>query len=255
VTDKILEFTGIQKSFGGVRVIDDVSFDVVRGSRSALIGPNGSGKTTTFNLISGVYEVDAGHVRVGGVDITSRPAHERVRFGLARSFQNIRLMPHLSPVENVMLGQYGRGKGWFSKLAPITSFPRSRRYEQALAALADAGLAEFRDRRVSDLPYGVQKRIEVVRALAARPELLLLDEPAAGLNPKETNDLRQLLERICESGVTLLVIEHDMGFVKNLCDHVVVLNFGRKIAEGTLDDVRKNTEVLEAYLGSEHEDA
>ncbi len=255
MTDAILQLAKLRKQFGGVLVIDDVSFAVARGSRTALIGPNGSGKTTTFNLISGVYPLDGGRICVDGVEITRRAAHERVRHGLARSFQNIRLMPHLSPVENVMLGQYGRGDGVLARFAPVTSFPRSRRYKEALAALADAGLAAFKDRRVSDLPYGVQKRIEVVRALAAQPKLLLLDEPAAGLNPRETEDLRGLLEKICAAGVTLLVVEHDMSFVKHLCDRVVVLNFGRKIAEGSLDDVRKSPEVLDAYLGREHDDA
>ena len=236
-------------------VIDGVSLSVRSGGRTALIGPNGSGKTTTFNLISGVYPVNSGTIRVAGEDITALAAHKRVTCGLARSFQNIRLMPHLSPVENVMLGQHSRARGLLGRLGLVTARPRSRWYGEAEHALADAGLSGFNNRAVSELPYGVQKRIEVVRALVAQPRLLLLDEPAAGLNPRETAELRGLLEQVSERGVTLLVVEHDMAFVRTLCDHVVVLNFGRKIAEGTLDEVRRNREVLDAYLGRDDADA
>jgi branched-chain amino acid transport system ATP-binding protein len=247
VTVPVLTLDGVAKSFGGLRVIDDVSFQVPEGSRTALIGPNGSGKTTTFNLISGIYEADAGAIRLRGDDVTAMAPHRRARLGIARSFQNIRLMPHLSVIENVMLGQHSRAGGLLAKLTPLAR--AGRWVGEAKRLLDDAGLASYEDQIVSDLPYGIQKRIEVVRAMAAQPRLLLLDEPAAGLNPRETAELRDLLERAVARNVTLLVIEHDMSFVHKMCDSVIVLNFGRKIAEGPLDEVRRDPAVLDAYLG------
>ena len=238
-----LSVSDVSKAFGGLTVIDRVSFDVPRGSRTALIGPNGAGKSTLFNLISGVYSVDQGRIVALGQDITKLPLARRIGVGIARSFQNIRLMPHLSTLENVMLGEHHLSSPW--------SLARGQRAsERARAALADAGLGTYPGQVVADLPYGVQKRIEVVRALMAKPGLMLLDEPAAGLNSGETHELGALLERVSASGVTLVVVEHDMPFVKHLCDHVVVLNFGRKIFEGSPQNVRKDAAVLEAYLGS-----
>ena len=242
MADAILRLEGVSKSFGGLKVIDDVGFEVRRGSRTALIGPNGAGKTTVFNLVSGVYPTDAGALRMEGEDITALPARLRISRGIARSFQNLRLMPHLSTVENVMLGEHWRA-------SPL-SLARGRRSARAAeAALADAGLGTYPGQVVSTLPYGIQKRIEVVRALLAEPRLLLLDEPAAGLNTAETDALRALLERASARGITLLVVEHDMRFVRRLCDHVVVINFGRRIFEGTPDEVHRDPGVREAYLG------
>ncbi len=242
MSDAALALDQVHKSFGGLKVIDDVTFEVRGGSRTALIGPNGAGKTTVFNLISGIYPVDRGRIRAGGADITAVPARNRVRHGLARSFQNIRLMPHLSTVENVMLGEHARRP----PLSPV----RGRKAQaRAVAALGDAGLGTYPGEVVANLPYGIQKRIEVVRATLAEPSVLLLDEPAAGLNTAETEALRLLLERINARGVTLLVVEHDMNFVRTLCDHVVVLNFGRKIFEGSFDQVHGNQGVRDAYLG------
>jgi branched-chain amino acid transport system ATP-binding protein len=240
----VLELENISKSFGGLKVIDQVSFSVRPGSRTALIGPNGAGKTTVFNLVSGVYAPDQGAIRMEGGDITALPARLRIRRGIARSFQNVRLMPHLSTVENVMLGEHWRASPF--------SLTRSRSaVRTAEAALAEAGLGTYPGQVVSTLPYGVQKRIEVVRALAAKPRLLMLDEPAAGLNTAETTELRALLERASGQGITLLVVEHDMNFVRRLCDHVVVLNFGRKIFEGTPAAVHADPGVREAYLGAQ----
>ena len=243
MADAILSIRGLSKSFGGLKVIDDVSFDVRRGSRTALIGPNGAGKTTVFNLISGAYSVDGGTIGLEREDITALPARLRIGRGLARSFQNVRLMPHLSTVENVMLGEHWRS-------SPLELARGRRAGTRAAKALADAGLDTYPGQVVSTLPYGIQKRIEVVRALAAEPKLLLLDEPAAGLNTVETTALRALLERASSRGITLLVVEHDMNFVKQLCDHVVVLNFGRKIFEGTPEEVHRDRGVREAYLGA-----
>jgi branched-chain amino acid transport system ATP-binding protein len=242
MSEAILSVQEVSKSFGGLTVIDHVSFSVRRGSRTALIGPNGAGKTTIFNLVNGVYPPDQGTIVLEGQDITHLPPRRRIARGLARSFQNVRLMPHLSTIENVMLGEHWR-------VSPL-SFARGRKAERAArAALDDAGLDTYPGQVVSNLPYGIQKRIEVVRALAAEPRLLLLDEPAAGLNTAETEALRALLERTSTRGTTLLVVEHDMQFVRRLCDHVVVLNFGRKIFEGTPEAVHSDPGVREAYLG------
>ena len=247
----VLAVTGLHKSFGGLKVIDEVSFDVARGSRTALIGPNGAGKTTIFNLLTGVYPVDAGSVVLAGSDITDIPSKDRVVHGMSRSFQNIRLMPHLSTVENVMLGQHARAHSLGQLLFPLGLVARNRWRAEAEAALAEAGLDSYPGEVVANLPYGVQKRIEVVRAMISRPELLLLDEPAAGLNDVETRQLQALLEQVSAIGVTILVVEHDMHFVRNLCDHVVVLNFGRKIFEGSPEEVHRSPVVLEAYLGTD----
>ena len=238
-----LRLESVSKAFGGLQVIENLDFTVATGSRTALIGPNGAGKTTVFNLISGVYVPDSGRIMIGEVDTANVPAGKRIGLGLARSFQNIRLMPHLSAIENVMLGEHHRR-------SPLSAAWGRRATEHARAALADAGLDAFDGMVVSELPYGIQKRIEVVRALLAEPSLLLLDEPAAGLNGAETDDLRRLLERVSARGVTILVVEHDMPFVHSFCNHVVVLNFGRKIYDGDNDGVRRDPAVLEAYLGS-----
>jgi branched-chain amino acid transport system ATP-binding protein len=250
----ILTLHNVSKHFGGLCVIEDLSFSVRRGSRTALIGPNGAGKTTVFNLVTGVSSIDAGSMLLDGVDISRIPSRRRIHHGVARNFQNIRLMPHLSALENVLVGQQCRNGGWRGVLQPVNLVPGNRWKEEARGALAAAGRAPEERATVGSLPYGVQKRIELVRALMAKPRLLLLDEPAAGLNPAETDALRRHLAAICgEGGITLLVVEHDMHFVGALCEQVVVLNFGRKIAEGTPDEVREHPLVREAYLGVETE--
>ena len=246
----ILMLDKVRKNFGGLAVVEDLSFSVRRNVCTGLIGPNGAGKTTVFNLITGVYPIDAGRILLDGADITRVPSRRRIHHGIARNFQNIRLMPHLSAIENVMVGQHCRNSGLFGNLQPVTLSPRNRWREEARAALAEAGLEHYERGAVRGLPYGVQKRIELVRALMAKPRLLLLDEPAAGLNSAETAALRELLARLCrQRGITLLVVEHDMHFVGALCDEVVVLNFGRKIAEGRPEAMRENALVKEAYFG------
>jgi branched-chain amino acid transport system ATP-binding protein len=247
----LLDVDGLTKSFGGLKVIEDLTFTVHAGDRVALIGPNGAGKTTAFNLITGVYPVDSGRIVLDGADITHVPSRKRIRFGLARTFQNIRLMPHLTAIENVMIAQNARNGSAFGMLQPVNLLPGNRWRTEARAALADAGLGEYADQTTGTLPYGVQKRIELIRALAARPRMLLLDEPAAGLNPAESDALRHHLERVSDTGVTLLVVEHDMHFIGAFCRKVVVLNFGCKIAECTPQEAHGNLAVREAYLGTE----
>jgi ABC-type branched-subunit amino acid transport system ATPase component len=248
--DTILTLDNISKQFGGLRVIDDLTFSVRRGGCTGLIGPNGAGKTTVFNLITGVFRIDTGRILLDGTDIARVPSRRRIRHGIARNFQNIRLMPHLSAIENVLIGQHCRNPGLRGALQPVNLMPRNRWREQARAALADSGLAAYERASVGSLPYGIQKRIELVRALMAEPRLLLLDEPAAGLNTQETALLREQLDAIRRSrDLTLLVVEHDMHFVGALCERVVVLDFGRKIAEGTPDEIREHRQVREAYLG------
>jgi branched-chain amino acid transport system ATP-binding protein len=248
--DPILSLRGLAKSFGGLSVIHDVSFDVARGGRTALIGPNGAGKTTLFNLLSGVHPLNGGSVTLQGDRIDTLPARKRISAGLSRSFQNIRLMPHLSVVENVMLGQHCQAGGLAGLLTPIGWMRNHRLRKAAIEQMRAAGLDVDPDAQVSSLPYGTRKRIEVLRALMSRPKVLMLDEPAAGLNPRETADLSAFLKRSTQDGLTLLVVEHDMAFVHDLCDHTVVLNFGRLIFDGPTEGVRNDPAVREAYLGS-----
>jgi branched-chain amino acid transport system ATP-binding protein len=249
--EPVLTLENLSKSFGGLQVLRDLSFEVRRGEATALIGPNGAGKTTVFNVVSGVYAPTSGRILLNGRDITGVPSRRRVGHGIARSFQNVRLMSHLSVVENLIVGQHVQASGLFDLLTPFRIIPNHRWRLSARDALAEAGLAAYADETVAALPYGIRKRIDLVRATLAGASLLMLDEPAAGLNPTETNALRMHLDLLMSRGVTLLVVEHDMHFIGHVCDHVVVLNFGEKIAEGTLTAVQRDPRVRAAYLGAE----
>jgi branched-chain amino acid transport system ATP-binding protein len=250
LVEPALALDGVTKRFGGLAVTEDIRFDVPVGARMALIGPNGAGKTTLFNLISGVYKIDAGRILLGGRAIHDLPPRKRVRAGLSRSFQNIRLMPHLSVVENIMLGQHTLASDLRSLLSPLAWQRSSAWRAQAEDSMRRAGIDVDPDAPVSGLPYGLRKKIEVVRALMSRPRLLMLDEPAAGLNPRETAELSAFLKAVAWEGLTLLVVEHDMSFVHDLCDRTVVLNFGRMIYDGPTQGVQDDAQVREAYLGS-----
>jgi branched-chain amino acid transport system ATP-binding protein len=251
MAEPLLELRSLTKRFDGLTVIDDVSLAVGQGERTALLGPNGAGKTMLFNLISGIYPVSEGSVRLGGTDITLLPSSHRIRHGLARTFQNVRLMGHLTALENVLVGQHHRARSLLGLMQPVLLGGSNRWKREAREALAAAGLVQYAEIAIRHLPFGIRKQIELARAMLSRPKLLLLDEPAAGLNPAETRALKRQLEAIAASGVTLLVIEHNMQFVAELCRRVVVLNFGRKIADGSPGHVRSVPEVREAYLGSD----
>lgn len=238
-----LQVENLAKHFGGVKAVDGVSFTVRRGTTHALIGPNGSGKTTTLNVLSGLYTATAGRVTLGDLDVTKLPAHARTIAGLGRTFQNIRLFRSMSALENVIIGaeQGGHGK----------EFDHDALIERARSALAFVGLEARAHEIVTGFSYGHQRLIEIARALAGEPSLLLLDEPAAGLNSSEKLDLRDLLQRIADKGLTILIIDHDMTLVTEVADQITVLNFGRCIADGGVAAVLRQPEVITAYLGSE----
>jgi branched-chain amino acid transport system permease protein len=242
-----LEVQKLAKHFGGLKAVDDVSFAVARGTVHALIGPNGSGKTTTLNMLSGLYRVTSGKVLLAGRDITYVPAHKRTAAGIGRTFQNIRLFRSMTALENVMIGAERPG----NKLIEAAGGGRAALQDRAHAALAFVGLGSRANEEVTAFSYGHQRLIEIARALAANPTVLLLDEPAAGLNTTEKQDLHELLERIAAHHLTILIIDHDMTLVSNAADHITVLNFGKRIADGESVGVLRHPDVITAYLGAE----
>jgi branched-chain amino acid transport system ATP-binding protein len=246
---------GLTLAFGGVRALNDVRFSVAPGSITSVIGPNGAGKTSVFNTISGFYRPAAGHIRFEGRDITRVAPPKRASMGLARTFQNIALFRGLTVLDNIKLGRHCHLKT--GPLGALFYSPAARREEEELRTEIEERIIDFleidhiRKAPVGALSYGLRKRVELARALAMKPKLLLLDEPVAGMNREETEDMaRFILEVRRDWGVTVLMVEHDMGMVMDLSDHVVVLNFGQVIAQGLPRDVQGNAEVVKAYLGS-----
>jgi ABC-type branched-subunit amino acid transport system ATPase component len=261
MTTQLLEVVGVTKRFGGLSALNDLSFDVAEGEIVSIIGPNGAGKSTVFNVITGLYPPDDGDVRLRGETIVGLAPNRITRAGIARTFQNVHLFPNMTVMENAMVGQHCRSRA--GVFGSILRTPRVRQEEERIRERARESLGFFgsrlagyrQDQLAFVLSYANRRRLEMARALATDPSLVLLDEPTAGMNPRETLELRDHIVRMRdELGLTVLVIEHDMRVVKGVSDRVIACDYGRKIAEGTYDEVANDEQVIEAYLGRRHEE-
>lgn len=249
----LLEVKDLSIHFGGVKAVQNVSFSIDAGIVYAVIGPNGAGKTTLFNLITGVYTPTAGQIFLDGESIGGKSPDELARRGVARTFQNLQICMNMSAIENVMVGAHLRlDRNLFKAALRWPSIKKRDRelHTEAAELMAFVGLQAYVNARADSMPYGALKRLEIARALAMKPRLIFLDEPAAGLNPKETIEVDQLVRKVADSGVTVVLVEHDMKMVMNLSDRILVLDYGRKLTEGTGLEVRRNPDVIAAYLGA-----
>jgi branched-chain amino acid transport system ATP-binding protein len=249
----MLTIEHLSKSFGGVHAVQDVSFTVREGAIHSVIGPNGAGKTTLFNLVSGIYTPTSGKIMFNGEDVAGMAPDALARRGLSRTFQNLQVCMNMTAIDNVMVGSHLRlNQNLFASMLRLPAVRRqdAECRDEAARLMQFVGVGKYLDADASQMPYGALKRLEIARALAARPKILLLDEPAAGLNHTETGEIEALIRKVAQSGVTVLLVEHDMKLVMNLSDHILVLDYGKTLAEGTAAEVRANPDVIAAYLGA-----
>lgn len=248
----ILEAKDVCKYFGGLKAVDHINMKVEKGEIFGIIGPNGAGKTTFFNTCSGVYTPTSGQILLNGEDISKKQPEEIARIGMARTFQNIKLFKYMSVLDNVKIGNHIH-----SKTGVIDAIFHTKTYkedeinalERAERVLEKVGISQYKDVKAGNLAYGIQRKVEIARALATDPQIILLDEPAAGMNPNETKELSDFIKKLNSEGYTIIVIEHDMKFIMNLCHRILVINFGKKICEGTPSEVKDNQDVHDAYFG------
>ena len=249
----VLDVRNLGIDFGGLTAVDGFNITIGPTEISGLIGPNGAGKTTIFNLLTGVYQPTRGSVLINGIDIKGMPVHKVNKLGIARTFQNIRLFSDMTALDNVKVGMHNEIKcSFISSLLHLPSYYKSEKKanEKAMELLEFMGLADIADQKAGSLPYGVQRRLEICRALASNPAIILLDEPAAGMNPSETAELMHQIRRIRDTfQIAIFLIEHDMNLVMNVCEGIVVVNYGKIIAKGTPEEIKNNPAVIEAYLG------
>ncbi len=249
----MLKIEHLSKSFGGVHAVQDVSFNVREGAIHSVIGPNGAGKTTLFNLVSGIYTPTSGTITFNGENVAGMAPDALARRGLSRTFQNLQVCMNMRAIDNVMVGSHLRlNQNLFASMLRLPAVRRADEAcrDEAAQLMAFVGVGKYLDAEASQMPYGALKRLEIARALAAKPKILLLDEPAAGLNHTETGEIEDLIRKVAQSGVTVLLVEHDMKLVMNLSDHILVLDYGKTLAEGTAAEVRANPAVIAAYLGA-----